>query len=94
MWRDPTEENAGIWRTNAPMGLSANRFRDVDGMRKIVNCWMNDRCLVALCEDGTLWTMPDSLPTRWYKLPAIPGDDEYATQVKGWTDNAKEVYAT
>ncbi len=31
--------------------------------------------LVALCDDGSIWSLYD--PNRtWYKLPSIPNDDE------------------
>lgn len=40
-------------------------------MRKIMQCGFWDQELIALCDDGTLWSMANS---GWRKLEPIPQD--------------------
>jgi hypothetical protein len=63
-------------------------------MRKIiqvsssgVDCNISTQCshiLIALCDDGTVWELPNSGQTRgWNRLPGIPQDEEkYQINVK------------
>jgi hypothetical protein len=51
-----------------------------DTPRKIIQVATSDNCIVVLCDDGSVWTLPEeSTKPGWWRMPPIPQEKDYET---------------
>ena len=46
-----------------------------EGKRKIIQVATDSTAVIALCDDGSVWSLPEDGDGKWKRLPSIPQDE-------------------
>jgi len=46
-----------------------------EGKRKIIQVATDPTAVIALCDDGSVWSLPEAVGAKWKRLPSIPQDE-------------------
>jgi len=46
-----------------------------EGKRKIIQVATDPLAVIALCDDGSVWALPEAGGAKWTRLPSIPQDE-------------------